>query len=88
MNKYIFIIEKFGYLSTSELDSLKTDLDKVCTNKYKLQIPTEKGIYGSIFEVKFEYLYDLKCIDYEGRSISYKTKKIPIVINRYGYIKY
>ena len=88
ISRYIFIYEKFGYLTEEEITSLNYELSKLCTNKnYELSVPTEKKQYGDEVNFKFNYLYSYYTINLNEKGFIRKKKTIPIKINRYSYVK-
>lgn len=84
-SKYMFVIEKFGYLTDGEYNTLIKDLEKENLKKenFKIDYPKEKLDYGTSFVFSIDYEYKLKLPitlkDYEAI--------IPIRIKKYAYSK-
>ena len=81
--KYMYIIEKYGYLTNSEKTSLLDELESHGFGKEDIQIesPTEPVGYGNIIEFNIKYNYKQKLPSWEG-SLKMVTKTIPINVNK------
>ncbi|MEG2275019.1 MAG: hypothetical protein RSB51_00810 [Clostridia bacterium] len=87
--KYTYVIEQFGYLKVGEIDDLKTELKR---KGFKLEnitfkIPEEEKEYGSLFEFSVKYMYEHETIGFGNGGVVSKKNNIPIVIEKYGYVK-
>ena len=73
--KYIFVIEKFGYLTESEKNNLLSDLNQegIDSNYIKLEYPKKKEPYGNLITLKISYEYAYNIINFE---INKKEKTI------------
>jgi len=60
--KYMFVVEKFGYLSSKEKENLKQDLKAsgFDVNKLTIEVPTERKMYGELINFKISYDYYIK----------------------------
>lgn len=81
--KYTYIIEKYGYLSEKEKNSLLTELVDKGFDKDELEInsPTEPKGYGNIIEFSIKYNYKQKLPSWKG-SFEMITKNIPINVQK------
>lgn len=61
-NKYMFVIEKFGYLTESERDSLNEELinSGFDISKITLKYPNEIKQYGELIEFEITYRLSMK----------------------------
>ncbi|MDD2376870.1 MAG: hypothetical protein PHD15_05485 [Clostridia bacterium] len=61
-NKYMFVIEKFGYLTEEEKKLLEYDLNDSGFNisKITLKYPNELKKYGELIEFEIDYILVLK----------------------------
>ena len=73
--KYIFVIEKFGYLTESEKNNLLSYLNQegIDSNYIKLEYPKKKEPYGNLITLKISYEYAYNIINFE---INKKEKTI------------
>ena len=81
--KYMYIIEKYGYLKENEKHSLIEELGEQGFDKEEIEIkaPTSEQGYGSIIEFSIKYNYKQKLPSWEG-SLSMQTRTIPINVNK------
>lgn len=81
--KYMYVIEKYGYLTESEKESLIEELGNHGFDKeeIKVEAPNEPLGYGNIIEFNIQYNYKQKLPSWEG-SLKMVTKDIPININK------
>lgn len=86
--KYVYIIEKFGYLTDDEEQELYKDLqqDGFEIDKIVLDCPKSYLAYGTLF--KFEITYTLSQ-EYNviANGIKNEARSIPLQITKYGYSK-
>lgn len=81
--KYMYVIEKYGYLTESEKESLIEELGNHGFDKeeIKVEAPNEPLGYGNIIEFNIKYNYKQKLPSWEG-SLKMVTKDIPINVNK------
>lgn len=83
--KYMFIIEKFGYLTDSEKSNLINELNSqgFDTNNVTVYAPNNKRSYGELIEFKIEYNYKYKNIN----RFKLENKVINMVVLKSSYSK-
>ena len=87
-NKYVYVVEKFGYLTDTEEKELLNELkeDGFDLNKIQIDCPKSYLEYGTLF--KFEITYNLNqqysVID---NGIKNEARTVPLRIRKYGYSK-
>lgn len=83
--KYMFIIEKFGYLTDSEKSNLinELNLQGFDTNNVTVYAPNNKRSYGELIELKIEYNYKYKNIN----RFKLENKVINMVVLKSSYSK-
>jgi len=81
--KYMYVLEKYGYLTNSEKASLIEELEKHGFEKDEITIesPTQPVGYGNVIEFNIKYNYKQKLPSWEG-SLKMVTKTIPINVNK------
>lgn len=87
-NKYVYIVEKFGYLTESEEKELYQELQEEGFELANIQLecPKEYLEYGTLFEFKITYnLNQQYSIIEEG--IKNEARTVSLKITRYGYSK-
>lgn len=87
-NKYIYVIEKFGYLTDSEEKELYEQLKQEGFKLENLQVefPKTRLEYGTLF--KFEITYNLyQEYGIIANGIKNEARIIPLRIRKYGYSK-
>lgn len=87
-NKYLYVIERFGYLTDTEEESLYYDLQNAGfdLNNVQLKCPKNYLEYGTLFEFEIKYtLYQQYSIVSNG--IKNEARTVPLVIRKYGYSK-
>lgn len=87
-NKYVYVVEKFGYLTDTEEKELLNELkeDGFDLNNIEIDCPKSYLEYGSLF--KFEITYNLNqqySVIEDG--IQSETRTVPLRIRKYGYSK-
>ena len=86
--KYMYVIEKYGYLTDNEEKMLYSDLAKEGFEKNKIQtnFPNAKQDYGTLFsfEIKYEYEQEFSVFSY---GIKKEVRTIPLHIKKYSYSK-
>lgn len=87
-NKYVYVVEKFGYLTDAEEKELLNELkeDGFDLNYIQIECPKSYLEYGTLF--KFEITYNLNqqysVID---NGIKNEARTVPLRIRKYGYSK-
>jgi len=87
-NKYIYVIERFGYLTDSEEKALYKELEEEGFKLSNIQLECPKSYleYGTLFEFEITYqLYQEYNIISNG--IKHEARVIPLRIRKYGYSK-
>jgi len=81
--KYMYIIEKYGYLTKAEETNLIEELAQKGFDKEELKIetPSEPKGYGNIIEFKIIYNYKQKLPSWKG-SFKMQTKDIPLNVRK------
>lgn len=84
--KYMYIIDKYGYLTTKELNLMKEEMKEsgFDTNGLKITAPLQKKEYGKIIELKIEYRLKQKIPLLNSNIIQ---REIPLIIKKYSYSK-
>ncbi len=84
--KYMYIIDKYGYLTTKELILMKEEMKEsgFDTNMLKITAPLQRKEYGKIIELKIEYRLKQK-IPLLNSNIM--QREIPLIIKKYSYSK-
>lgn len=84
--KYMYIIDKYGYLTTKELNLMKEEMKEsgFDTNMLKITAPLQRKEYGKIIELKIEYRLKQK-IPLLNSNIM--QREIPLIIKKYSYSK-
>lgn len=87
-NKYVYVIEKFGYLTDKEEQELYSDLETEGFDLANVHIECPKSYmeYGTLF--KFEITYNLNqeySVIFDG--IKNEARVVPLTITKYGYSK-
>lgn len=87
-DKYVYVVERFGYLTESENEELFKELIKegFDINNIYLECPSKKLAYGEKF--KFNLSYRLK-LEYGmwNKTVERETKEILLHVKKYGYSK-
>jgi len=87
--KYMFIIEKFGYLTTNEKEGLINELKAKGfeTSKITINVPTSIKTYGELisFNVTYDMTYKLLC--FESGKLKFKDNIIKLSVLKNSYSK-
>lgn len=85
-NKYMYVIDRYGYLTSLELTQMKNELksEGLDINSIKITAPTSKKTYGTLIELKIEYNAKQDIILLDNKSM---TRVVPLVIRKYSYSK-
>ena len=84
--KYMFIVEKFGFLTEEEKNNLLSDLDLegINSNYVTLEYPNKKEPYGNLVTLKISYEYNYSITNF---SISNKKEKTIISVTKNSFSK-
>jgi len=87
-SKYMYIVDKYGYLTINEKNQMFLDLEKEGFEKSKMIIscPASPKPYGTLIELKLEYLVYQDTPVFQG-GIKILKRKIPLIIKKYSYSK-
>lgn len=87
-NKYMFVIEKFGYLTSKEKINLEKDLVNAGfdINKVIIEYPNSKKYYGEILEFVIKYNFEVKLPNFTN-GISSSNKQMDLIVKKYSYSK-
>lgn len=83
--KYMFVIEKFGYLTDLEKNTLIKELatQGFDTSKIEIYAPNNKKSYGELLDFKIKYKYKYKNIN----GFTLQDKTINMVVSKSSYSK-
>lgn len=87
-NKYVYVIERFGYLTDAEERELYNELqnDGFDLSCIQLECPKSYLEYGTLF--KFEIIYNLyQEYNIIANGIKKEARIVPLKIRKYGYSK-
>ena len=81
--KYMYVIEKYGYLKDSERENLLEDLSEKGFDREEITInsPLSPQGYGKLVEFNVNYNYKQKLPSWKG-SLKMITRIIPINVNK------
>lgn len=89
-NKYMFVIEKFGYLTNEEKDSLKNELQNAGFNlsNITLKYPNQLKSYGELieFEIGYKLVIKTPIVDENGYNIKEKETILTVRKNSFSKI--
>ena len=87
--KYMFVIEKFGYLTDNEKNNLLNELSEqgFDTEKIRITAPQSRRLYGELIELKIEYEYEHKNILFSNNRASLSSSNINMVVCKNSYSK-
>lgn len=87
--KYMFVIEKFGYLTDTEKQNLLNELSSQGFDLNNIQIfaPNERKTYGELIEFKLEYNYEYKNIEFLDNKFDTTNKYIDMIVSKNSYSK-
>ncbi len=88
-NKYLFVIEKFGYLTENEKLNLINELEVegFDSNKIILKYPDSPKPYGELIEFNITYGIMKKEVVLEGLMVKYKEKETTISVRKNSFSK-
>lgn len=86
-NKYMFVIEKFGYLTNDEKLNLEKELvdSGFSINNITLEFPNYKKPYGELLQFSIKYKLQIKLPSLSMGK--YDTKQIDIVVKKHSFSK-
>lgn len=87
--KYMFVIDKYGYLTSDEKKNLLDDLknDGFLINNLNIEAPETKKNYGELINFKIEYNFMQKNFVFEDGKFNLKDRTLKLKINKNSYIK-
>lgn len=87
-NKYVYVVEKFGYLTDTEEKELLNELKEDGFDLSNIQIDCPKSYleYGTLFkfEITYNFNQQYSVID---NGIKNEARTVPLRIRKYGYSK-
>lgn len=88
-NKYMFVIEKFGYLTIEEKNSLNKELNDsgFDLSKITLIYPDELRSYGELIEFEIDYILVLKTPTVSSGTYNLKNKETILKIRKNSFSK-
>lgn len=86
--KYMYVIEKYGYLTTVEKELLYQEFleEGFDVQKIRISFPKEKLEYGTLFKFEIEYEYTQYFITIKGQE-THEARKIMLHVKKYSYSK-
>lgn len=87
--KYMFVIEKFGYLTQSEKETLLNDLNAqgFDISQIEIEAPNKRMSYGEVIELKIKYRYEYTNVIYSSNKLGTQKKYIDMVVSKLSYSK-
>ena len=87
--KYMFVIEKYGYLTYSEKNNLLQELqgNGFESKNISITVPNVKKSYGELVNFKINYEMYFENIEFESGKIMIKRVPININVEKYSYSK-
>jgi lipopolysaccharide/colanic/teichoic acid biosynthesis glycosyltransferase len=88
-NKYMFVIEKFGYLTDEEKNLLITELNDsgFDTSKIALKYPNELKKYGELIEFEIDYILVLETPAISGGTYGTIEKETILKVKKNSFSK-
>ena len=89
ITKYIYVVEKFGYLTENEKNNLLLDLSNegISSDDVTLEYPKIKEPYGNLISLKVNYRYTYKMPSVSEKGIEVKNKETIISIEKNSFSK-
>ena len=89
MNKYVFVIEKFGYLTQIEKNNLIKELEEkgINVDDIYLQYPDTKKEYGELIEFNIKYNLKNKIIGFSEGKLDFIEKETIIWVRKNSFSK-
>lgn len=87
--KYIYVIEKFGFLTENEKNNLLSDLNNkgISSNYVTLEYPSFKEPYGNLVTLKISYRYVFNMPRIMNNKIISNKKETVISIEKNSFSK-
>lgn len=87
--KYMFVIEKYGYLTENEKNTMLDDMQKqgFDISKVRLDYPKGKEAYGQLIHLNIYYDLYIDTISFSNEAIALKRQDIPINISKNSFCK-
>ena len=87
-NKYVYIIERFGYLTEDEANMLYEELTNAGfkTENIQTSYPTYRLGYGELFKFEIKYTIE-QSYNVISNGIKKEARTIPLNIIKYSYSK-
>ena len=87
--KYMFVIEKYGYLTESEKNLMLADMERQGFNLSKINIdyPKNKEAYGQLVYLNIHYNMEIDAINFSNGEILLKKQTIPLNIIKNSFCK-
>lgn len=88
-NKYMFVIERFGYLTLNEKNNLEKELKNsgFDLENISIEYPENQKSYGEVLEFLITYKYNLKFPNLIDNLIFNNDKVIDIVVKKHSFSK-
>lgn len=88
-NKYMFVIEKYGYLSQNEKMSLEEEIKNRGFDLENIDIvyPEFQKSYGEVLEFCIKYQFDLKVPLLNDKGVEKTSKKINLTVKKHSISK-
>lgn len=86
--KYMYVIEKYGYLTKAEYNNLISDVVSCGIDEKTISIeyPSFPQVYGTLLKLKVQGDYTSKLVIWSD-SISHKLTKTNLCVTKYSYSK-
>ncbi len=87
-SKYVYVVEKFGYLTNIEKEALINELKKDGFDEKQivLECPEHKLAYGESFKFELTYKLRMNSIIF-NEEVKRETKEVLLHVRKYGYSK-
>ena len=86
--KYMYVIEKYGYLTKAEYNNLISDVVSCGIEEKTISIeyPSSPQVYGTLLKLKVQGDYTSNLVIWSD-SISHKLTKTNLCVTKYSYSK-
>ena len=86
--KYMYVIEKYGYLTKAEYNNLVNDVISCGIDEKTISIeyPSSPQVYGTLLKLKVQGDYTSNLVIWSD-SISHKLTKTNLCVTKYSYSK-
>lgn len=87
--KYMFVIEKYGYLTDAEKNTLINDMksEGFDISEVDLKYPSEQKAYGELLQFSVKYNLKINLPTFSNGIVGIQNKTIPLSINKSSYCK-